>query len=61
MAAFLDGQLPFHELVPVVSAVLDRRHEWPGSTLAELLEADRGARKAAKEEIMRLVPTGATD
>ncbi|MDG1499789.1 MAG: 1-deoxy-D-xylulose-5-phosphate reductoisomerase [Planctomycetota bacterium] len=61
VAAFLDGQLPFHELVPVVSAVLDRRHEWPGSTLAELLEADRGARKAAKEEIMRLVPTGATD
>jgi 1-deoxy-D-xylulose-5-phosphate reductoisomerase len=61
VAAFLDGQLSFHELVPVVSAVLDRRHEWPGSTLAELLEADQGARLAAKEEIMRRVPTRASD
>jgi 1-deoxy-D-xylulose-5-phosphate reductoisomerase len=61
VAAFLSGELPFHELVPLVTAVLDRRHEWQGETLDELLRADQGARTAAMEEIARRTPTGASD
>ncbi len=61
VASFLEGELPFHELVPTVSAVLDRRLEWPGKTLEDLLAADHFARIAAREEIARRKSTGASD
>jgi 1-deoxy-D-xylulose-5-phosphate reductoisomerase len=61
VAAFLSGELPFHEIVPIVTAVLDRRLEWPGETLDDLLGADSSARAAAREEIERRVPTGASE
>jgi 1-deoxy-D-xylulose-5-phosphate reductoisomerase len=53
VAAFLDGRLAFHEIVPACRSVL-RNHEFdPNPSLAQVLEADRWAR----QEVLRWVYT----
>jgi len=49
VAAFLAGELPFDRIVPLVTAVLDRRREWPESSIEDLLAADAAARIATAE------------
>jgi 1-deoxy-D-xylulose-5-phosphate reductoisomerase len=53
VAAFLDGQLSFHEIVPVCQTVLEQHHFDPNPTLDQLLQLDRWAR----EEVLRWVCT----
>lgn len=53
VAAFLDGQLNFHEIVPVCQTVLEQHHFDPNPTLDQLLQLDRWAR----EEVLRWVCT----
>ena len=47
VAAFLDGRLGFLGIAELIAAVLERHDRGPGSTLEELLEADRWARDEA--------------
>ena len=51
VAAFLDGRLRFHEIVPACKDVLENHNFDPNPTLEELLEQDRWAR----EEVLRWV------
>ncbi len=51
VAAFLDGRLRFHEIVPACKNVLENHNFDPNPTLEELLEKDRWAR----EEVLRWV------
>jgi len=53
VAAFLDGQLGFEEIVPVCQTVLEQHHFDPNPTLDELFQWDRWARK----EVLRWVCT----
>jgi 1-deoxy-D-xylulose-5-phosphate reductoisomerase len=57
VAAFLNLEIPFHEIPSVNRRVLDRR---PGldRTVEELLEADRVARALAREEVRSLAAGG---
>jgi 1-deoxy-D-xylulose-5-phosphate reductoisomerase len=45
VAAFLRGDLGFHEIVPACRSVLDHHHFDPQPGLEQILEADRWARK----------------
>jgi len=47
VAAFLGGELGFHEIVPACRDVLDSHHFAPDPTLEEILESDRWARQEA--------------
>ena len=51
VAAFLRGDLRFHEIVPACRSVLDHHHFDPQPSLEQILEADRWAR----EEVTRWV------
>ena len=51
VAAFLNGQIGFTEIVPACRAVLDQHHFSPHPTLEELQVADQWARK----EVLRCV------
>ncbi|MFH1268650.1 MAG: 1-deoxy-D-xylulose-5-phosphate reductoisomerase [Planctomycetota bacterium] len=53
VAAFLDGELGFHEIVPVCRNVLENHQFDPNPTLTQLLELDRWARR----EVSRWVCT----
>lgn len=53
VAAFLDGQLSFNEIVPVCQTVLEQHHFDPNPTLDGLLQLDHWAR----EEVLRWVCT----
>jgi 1-deoxy-D-xylulose-5-phosphate reductoisomerase len=53
VAAFLKGELGFHEIVPVCQSVLEQHHFEPDPTLEQLLELDRWAR----QEVVRWVCT----
>ncbi len=55
VAAFLEGKIPYHALVPVVERVLADHPVSPASTLEAVLEADREARRRAAD----LVASGA--
>ena len=48
VAAFLDGKLPFKDIVKVCRAVLEHHHFEPHPTLEQLLAIDRWARNEAK-------------
>ncbi len=49
VAAFLDGQLGFHEIVPACRSVLENHNFSPNPTLQQVLELDRWAR----QEVLR--------
>lgn len=49
VAAFLDGRLRFHEIVPACQSVLQNHHFEPKPNLEQVLEADRWAR----QEVLR--------
>jgi 1-deoxy-D-xylulose-5-phosphate reductoisomerase len=51
VAAFLDGRLPFPEIVPACRSVLENHEFDPNPSLAQVLEADRWAR----QEVLRWV------
>jgi 1-deoxy-D-xylulose-5-phosphate reductoisomerase len=51
VAAFLDGRLGFHEIVPACRSVLENHHFDPNPTLDQLLGLDRWAR----QEVLRWV------
>jgi 1-deoxy-D-xylulose-5-phosphate reductoisomerase len=51
VAAFLDGEIGFHEIVPVCRSVLENHTFDPRPTLEQLLDLDRWAR----EEVLRWV------
>lgn len=53
VAAFLEGDLGFHEIVPVCQSVLEHHHFDPNPTLDDLLRLDRWAR----QEVLRWVCT----
>jgi 1-deoxy-D-xylulose-5-phosphate reductoisomerase len=49
VAAFLDGRLGFHEIVPACRSILQNHHFNPSPSLEQVLEADRWAR----QEVLR--------
>ena len=49
VSAFLDGRLPFQDIVEVCRSVLRNHHFEPHPTLEQLLTIDRWARKEAKK------------
>jgi 1-deoxy-D-xylulose-5-phosphate reductoisomerase len=51
VAAFLDGRLGFHEIVPVNRRILQNHEYDPNPSLAQVLEADRWAR----QEVLRCI------
>jgi len=51
VAAFLDGRLKFHEIVPACKSVLENHNFDPNPTLDRVLELDRWAR----QEVLRWV------
>ena len=51
VAAFLDGRLGFHEIVPVCREILENHHFDPHPTLAQVLDMDRWAR----QEVLRWI------
>jgi 1-deoxy-D-xylulose-5-phosphate reductoisomerase len=51
VAAFLEGRLGFHEIVPACRSILENHHFNPNPTLEQLLRLDRWAR----EEMQRWV------
>jgi 1-deoxy-D-xylulose-5-phosphate reductoisomerase len=51
VAAFLEGRLPFHAIVPLVESVLDEHPRWPGNSLAALFRADAAARALAETRV----------
>jgi 1-deoxy-D-xylulose-5-phosphate reductoisomerase len=53
VAAFLDGRLAFHEIVPACRSILQNHEFDPNPRLAQVLEADRWAR----QEVLRWVYT----
>ena len=53
VAAFLDGELGFHEIVPACQSVLEHHHFDPEPTMPQLIELDRWAR----QEVSRWVCT----
>ena len=53
VAAFLDGRLAFHEIVPACRSILQNHDFDPNPSLAQVLEADRWAR----QEVLRWVCT----
>ena len=53
VAAFLAGELAFHEIVPACRAVLEHHNFDPNPTLEQVLELDRWAR----QEVSRWVCT----
>ena len=53
VAAFLEGQIGFNEIVPACGSVLENHNFDPNPTLAQVLELDRWAR----EEVLRWVCT----
>ena len=56
VAAFLAGRIPFLGIPRVCREALDRVESTPVSTLGEILEADRAARRAAEGIISRAYP-----
>ncbi len=55
VAAFLDGRLGFHEIVPACRSVLEHHHFDPNPSLDEVIEADRWAR----QEVLRCCTSSA--
>lgn len=53
VAAFLDGALPFDEIVPLVAAVLDGTEIDNATEIDTVLAADRAARVATKQRLQR--------
>jgi len=53
VAAFLDGRLAFHEIVPACRSILQNHNFDPKPSLAQVLEADRWAR----QEVLRWICT----
>ncbi len=51
VAAFLDGQLGFHEIVPVCKSILENHNFDPDPTLEQVLELDGWAR----QEVLRWI------
>ena len=49
VTAFLEGRIPFGEIIPLVAGSLGRLEDLPGSTFAELDEADSAARAFTAE------------
>jgi 1-deoxy-D-xylulose-5-phosphate reductoisomerase len=49
VAAFLDGQLSFREIVPTCRSIVQNHHFDPRPSLEQVLEADRWAR----QEVLR--------
>ena len=52
VAAFLAGELGFHEIVPACRDVLDSHHFDPNPTLEHVLEMDRWARQEASRWVV---------
>jgi 1-deoxy-D-xylulose-5-phosphate reductoisomerase len=52
VASFLEGEMPFMEIVPACRSVLDCHSFDPNPTLAELLRLDQWARKEIKRWIL---------
>ncbi|MDW8060646.1 MAG: 1-deoxy-D-xylulose-5-phosphate reductoisomerase [Thermomicrobium sp.] len=56
--AFLDGEIRFTDIVPLVRAVLDQHRPTSGPlTIEAIREADRWARRATEERIAHLIGT----
>jgi 1-deoxy-D-xylulose-5-phosphate reductoisomerase len=53
VAAFLDGRLAFTGIAKVIERVLERMPKVPLRTMADVLDADREARRMAQEEISK--------
>ena len=53
VAAFLDGKLPFSQIVPTCRAALEHHHYEPRPTLHRVLELDQWARMEAQKIISR--------
>jgi len=51
VSVFLDGKLPFQDIVEVCKSVLHNHHFEPHPTLEQLLTLDRWARKEAEKWI----------
>jgi 1-deoxy-D-xylulose-5-phosphate reductoisomerase len=51
VAAFLDGRVPFQDIVKVCRSVLSNHHFEPHPTLEQLLTIDRWARNEAEKRI----------
>jgi 1-deoxy-D-xylulose-5-phosphate reductoisomerase len=52
VASFLEGEMPFMEIVPACRSVLDCHSFDANPTLAELLQLDQWARKEIKRWIL---------
>jgi 1-deoxy-D-xylulose-5-phosphate reductoisomerase len=59
VAAFLEGKLAFSAIARVIEHVLDETPRVKLGSIADVLEADREARRKASEEIARLTATPA--
>ncbi|MGH7921542.1 MAG: hypothetical protein ACREQM_16600 [Candidatus Dormibacteraceae bacterium] len=53
VGAFLEGRLPFKEIVPLGRATLDAYSGGHAATLDQILQADRWAREQAQARIAR--------
>jgi 1-deoxy-D-xylulose-5-phosphate reductoisomerase len=53
---FLEGALPFSGIAPAIAETLERCPATPAGSLAEVLEADARARRAANEYVQRMAP-----
>ena len=53
VAAFLDGRLGFHQIVPACRSILENHNFDPNPSLEQVLEADRWARQEIQRWIMQ--------
>ena len=55
VAAFLDGRLGFHQIVPACRAILENHNFDPQPSLEQVLQADRWARQEVERWITQSV------